>query len=329
MHIRLGVLDKEHQSLLKKIKRKRTELTKFVEQMRSLATEVFHRITPNFQRISDLNTEIHNLFEEIFANKKLSKKNKKNVRAIYLKLQSIGVISPKIHREQDEPELEEPFDNSDGSSSENGGGGYRNPQTDSEWDSPSANRTDDSRKVRQLFLKLAEIFHPDKVKDSETQIYHTEIMKEINKAYQEGDLARLLEIERQHQLGEYIDHNSEDDLSRKCKNLEQQNEILKNQYDNLKRELRQVKNTPEGSMVADSRKAAKQGVDAVEEMLETMEAQINIISEIRDFVKDFKENKMSIDEFVIGPRALRALDREMMEELLEEMMDELGVIRVY
>jgi hypothetical protein len=43
---------------------------------------------------------------------------------------------------------------------------------------------------------------------------HTEIMKEINKAYQEGDLARLLEIERRYQVGETIDSNSEDDLTR-------------------------------------------------------------------------------------------------------------------
>ena len=33
LHIRLAALEKEHQSLLKKIKRKRTELKNFVEQM--------------------------------------------------------------------------------------------------------------------------------------------------------------------------------------------------------------------------------------------------------------------------------------------------------
>ncbi|MFM6476490.1 MAG: molecular chaperone DnaJ, partial [Dolichospermum sp.] len=86
----------------------------------------------------------------------------------------------------------------------------------------------------QTFLRLAEIFHPDKVKDNETQMTHTEIMKEINKAYQEGDLARLLEIERQYEVGEAIDNNSEDDLSRRCKNIEQHNQILKTQYEKLK-----------------------------------------------------------------------------------------------
>ncbi len=59
LHIRLEVLEKEHQSLLKQIKRKRTELKNFVEQMRSLATEIFHRATPSLKKLSDLDREIH------------------------------------------------------------------------------------------------------------------------------------------------------------------------------------------------------------------------------------------------------------------------------
>jgi hypothetical protein len=173
-------------------------------------------------------------------------------------------------------------------------------------------------------LRLAEIFHPDKVKDNETQMTHTEIMKDINKAYKEGDLARLLEIERKYEVGETIDNNSEDDLTRKCKNIEQQNQILKNQYDKLKQELRLAKNTPEGSMVADYKKAAKQGVDCITLMLETMQAQTKIVAEIRDFVQDFKDKKITIKEFLAGPESLRSMKEDMMEELLERMMEEFG-----
>ncbi|MFM6157229.1 MAG: molecular chaperone DnaJ, partial [Sphaerospermopsis kisseleviana] len=142
----------------------------------------------------------------------------------------------------------------------------------------------------------------------------------INKAYQEGDLARLLEIERQYEVGEAIDNNSEDDLSRRCKNIEQHNQILKTQYENLKRELRLAKNTPEGSMVADYKKATKQGVDPIELMLETVQAQTKIVAEIRDFVQDFKDKKMTIKEFLAGPESLRSMQEEMMEELMEKMM---------
>lgn len=331
LHIYLEALEKEHQSLLKQIKRKRTELKNFVEKMRSLATEIFHRATPKLKQMTDIDQEIHALFAEIFTTRKLGKQSLKNIKLLYRNLQLAGVISPKIESQQEDTELDELFENLrqefdfEEESEENRNQHHQRQQ---EWEDNSGTRKDESRKIRQTFLRLAEIFHPDKVKDSETQMYHTEIMKEINKAYQEGDLARLLEIERQHELGESIDNNSEDDLTRRCKTLEQQNQILKNQYENLKRELRQAKHTPEGAIVADHRKAAKAGVDSISQMLNEIEAQMNIVTEIRDFVKDFKEQKITIQEFLNGPGILHDLNQEIMADILEQMLSELqGVVR--
>ncbi len=42
-HERHRILEEKHQWLLKQIKRKRTELKNFLDQMRSLATEIFQR----------------------------------------------------------------------------------------------------------------------------------------------------------------------------------------------------------------------------------------------------------------------------------------------
>ena len=326
LHIRLAGLEKEHQALLKNIKSKRTELRNFTEQMRSLATETFHRASPGFTKISELDKEIHTLFAEIFTTRKFGKQTEKKVKAVYLNLQMAGIISPKFESKQPELELDDIFDDSQ---QENNPRQSQYGETQQELGFSSVNRTDESRKIRQTFLRLAEIFHPDKVKDSETQINHTEIMKEINKAYQEGDLARLLEIEQKHQVGELIDNNSEDDLTRKCKTLAQQNEILITQYENLKRELRLVKNTPEGVMVSDSRKAAKQGIDPIAQMLESMEVRINLVTEIRDFVKEFKAQKITIKEFLNGPESLYSLQQEMMEDMLEQMLSELDGMVIF
>ncbi|MBD2251717.1 J domain-containing protein [Nostoc parmelioides] len=332
LHIRLAGLEKEHKALLKKIKSKRTELKNFIEQMRSLATETFHRASPGFTKISELDKEIHTLFAEIFTTRKFGKQTEKKIKAVYLNLQMAGIISPKFESNQPELELDETSDESQQENNffqGNNSHQHQRGQTQPELGFSSVNRTDESRKIRQTFLRLAEIFHPDKVKDSETQINHTEIMKEINKAYQEGDLARLLEIEQKHQVGELIDHNSEDDLTRKCKTLAQQNEILITQYENLKKELRLVKNTPEGAMVADSRKAAKQGIDPIAQMLESMEIQINLVTEIRDFVKNFKAQKITIKEFLNGPESLYSLQQEMMEDMLEQMLSELDGMIIF
>ena len=324
LHLQLQGLEKEHESLLKQIKKKRTELNNFVEKMRSLATEVFHKVSPNMQTMAELDAEIHALFTEILTTRKMGKQTQKNIQSLYRSLQMGGIISYKPIEEEDDDdeELDELFENDDSQENHQRRRQFWEAEGDSE--SPTVPRTDESRKVRQTFLRLAEIFHPDKVKDNETQMTHTEIMKEINKAYQEGDLARLLEIERKYEVGETIDNNSEDDLSRKCKNIEQQNQILKNQYEKLKQELRLAKNTPEGTMVADYKKAAKQGIDCIELMLETIQSQTKIVAEIRDFVKDFKDKKIPIKEFLAGPQSLRSMQEDMMEELMEKIMGEFG-----
>jgi hypothetical protein len=326
LHLQLEGLEKEHQSLLKQIKKKRTELNNFVEKMRSLATEVFHRVSPNMQTMAELDAEIHALFAEILNTRKMGKQTQKNIQSLYRSLQMGGIISYKHIEEEkendDNEELDELFEDNDSQENHQRRRQFWEAEQDSE--SPTVARTDESRKIRQTFLRLAEIFHPDKVKDNETQMTHTEIMKEINKAYQDGDLARLLEIERKYEVGETIDNNSEDDLSRRCRNIEQHNQILKNQYEKLKQELRLAKNTPEGSMVADYKKAAKQGIDCIELMLETIQSQTKIVAEIRDFVQDFKDKKITIKEFLAGPESLRSVQEDMMEELLERMMEEFG-----
>jgi hypothetical protein len=324
LHLKLAGLEKEHQSLLKQIKKKRTELNNFVEKMRSLATEVFHRVNPNMKTMAELDTEIHALFTEILTTRKLGKKTQKKIESLYRSLQMEGIISYKPIDEDDDEELDELFEENEFQENHQRRRQFWESERDSE--SPSGGRTDESRKIRQTFLRLAEIFHPDKVKDNETQMSHTEIMKEINKAYQEGDLARLLEIERQYEVGEAIDNNSEDDLSRRCKNIEQHNQILKTQYEKLKQELKLAKNTPEGSMVADYKKAAKQGFDPIELMLETIQSQTKIVAEIRDFVKDFKDKKITVKEFLAGPESLSSMQEDMMEQLMERIMGEFGDI---
>lgn len=320
LHERQEVLEKENQWLLKQIKRKRTELNNYVEQMRSVATEIHNKCTPCLKKLAAIDREIHSLFDEIFSKKKLGKKSKKNIQQVYLNLQFSGVISPKIDNSE-EIDLDQMFDE------EQNHDFFHPPQesneqtqeTDRQQEAESVNKTSGTRKIRQIFLRLAEIFHPDKVTDDETQMRHTEIMKEINKAYQEGDLARLLEIEQQYQKLEYIESKDSDDLTRRCSNLEQENEFLKTQYDDLKRELRMIKNTPEGAIVSDYRKAVRQGINPVAQMLEEVESEIKVISSIRDFVKDFLEQKMTIKDFLQGPEILQQINREAMEEMMEQM----------
>ena len=167
------------------------------------------------------------------------------------------------------------------------------------------------------------MFHPDKVADGETQSQYTEIMKEVNRAYAEGDVARLLEIERQHHLQQEIDlaQTTKSQIERLCLQREQDNQLLRAQYENLKKELRTARHTPQGEIVKDYRACQKQGIDAVAEMILELESQVKKIERIRNFVRDFRDRKITIKEFLGGPIGTPVPEEA--EEILEMLLGQL------
>ena len=192
---------------------------------------------------------------------------------------------------------------------------------DKESESPQIDR-DELKKIRQIFLRLADVFHPDKVLDGENRDYYTEVMKEVNQAYQSGDLAKLLAIEKQHQMGEMIDQNSEDDLTRRCARIEQENEFLSSQFANLKQELREVKSTQQGSIVAEFKKITKAGLDPIGEMMAETEAQVQAIAEIHQFVADFRDKRITIKDFMKGPSIFQQMHQVSPEEILRQLFSQ-------
>ncbi len=134
-----------------------------------------------------------------------------------------------------------------------------------------------------------------------------------------------MEIERQHRQGELIESNSQDNLSQKCRRLEEENELLKTQYEGVKQELRLLNNSAEGVMVSDYRKTVRTGIDPIGQMLSQVKAEVQALAEIPDFVKDFHEQKMAIKEFVCALAILGQMSQEIMEDLLEQMLEERGV----
>jgi hypothetical protein len=325
LHERLARLQEQHKWLLKQIKRKRTEVSNFVEQMRSIALEMFERTAPIYQKSSNLDRQVHDLFGEIFAATKWSKKNKQKLEDIYEMLQDAGLISYRIEDDQNDEDrqLDELFEFDEEEINEfheeQSRRYYQQQREENNYSFEELETKKTSKNIRHIFLRLAEKFHPDKVTDAETQNRHTEIMKELNRAYREGDLARLLEIEKNHQSEEIFLAKNEDDQTRQCQRLEHENEILKTQYEHLKHELRLAKNTPEGEIVKEYRKAKREGIDMIAEFIKAIEKEVEALEKIRDFVLSFKNKKISLKEFLKGP----TLGRKMTERERQAMMDEI------
>ena len=329
-HERHRILEEEHQWLLKQIKRKRSELKNFLDQMRSIATQIFQQAIPVYNQLTALDAEIHALFEEILTSRKLGQKSQLEIRRLYRSLQLFGLLSPQVNEDErvDEVLSNSSSDDSNAEPESDFFNQYKNTHhshqdhSDNPFNQPPEQSPPD-REIRQTFLKLASMFHPDKVADGETQSQYTEIMKEVNRAYAEGDVARLLEIERQHHLQQEIDlaRTTKSQIERLCLQREQDNQLLFAQYENLKKELRTARNTPQGKIVKDYRACQKQGIDAVAEMILELESQVKHVESIRNFVRDFRDRKITIKEFLRGP--VGAPVPEEAEEILEMMLGQL------
>ena len=176
------------------------------------------------------------------------------------------------------------------------------------------------KKIRQLYLRLAEIFHPDKVADEADREYCTEVMKEINEAYQSGDLAKLLAIEKQQELGEIINRDSSDDVMRRCAKVESENSFLKNQLENLKQQLRSTKNTQQGAMTTEFKRMKKHGVDPIEIAMSELETQLGVFEKVQQFVSDFRDRRITIKDFLKGPSQIMQPQELSEEELLLEFL---------
>ncbi|MEB3359307.1 MAG: J domain-containing protein [Synechococcales bacterium] len=329
LHQKLATLQEERQWLLKQIRRKRTELDNFMGQMREIVTELFQRGSESFNEVRNLDEEIHALFQEILTKRKLRKRSRHEVEDIYLALQMQGAISFR--------QLEQEWDDDDefGFFSEDEGFPFGGDRTaaggphSSPFEPPPAEPEDASqashrqnRDLRQTFLRLAAIYHPDRASDEDEQMQNTEVMKEINRAYKAGDFARLLELERQRgndSMEAVI--SASDDLEQACQRLERENSSLQDQYEGIKAELRELRNqTQEGMMVTAYRRASREGIDFVEELLADSEMELESLRRIRDFVKDFRDRKITLKDFLAGPKSNRTP-----EDMLAELEDLLGV----
>jgi hypothetical protein len=302
---RLEALEKEHQWLIKQIKRKKTELKNFTEQTRLLFRELYSQGSAYTEKILALDKKIHQLFQEMLTSDRFDKKAKKNIRLVYTSLQKSGIITRNFDEDEilkkltkDDNEEEEDFSKQ----SQNQSQGQQNQQYNrhGEHESPSAVKAENSKDVRQIYLKLAEVFHPDKATDESKKSHYTEIMKEINIAYQEGDMARLLEIEEKYQE-ESISENNPQYLERKFLRLEQENKFLKQQYEGLKEELRSFKKTEQGKMYSEYKKAGSKGFDTKAKYLKEFDYHLKALKQVCTFVDNFKDHRISILEFLKGP----------------------------
>jgi predicted nucleic acid-binding Zn-ribbon protein len=321
LRLRLNFLEKENEKLLKQIEKNRSELHNLNESIQEVGQKIAARSAPLMQKMLEIDNKIHELFAEILTGRKLGKKSRKDIESVYYSLQASGVISPRLSPTTETKNMFDEFEFDNVNTEDWGDPRDREERSRGfgKKEAPQPDR-DELKKIRQLYLRLAETFHPDKVADEADREYCTEVMKEINEAYQSGDLAKLLAIEKQQELGEIINRDSADDVTRRCAKVEAENAFLKNQLTSLKQELRLTKKTDQGAMTTEFKRMQKYGIDPIEAALSEVEAQIGIIEQVQKFVSDFRDRRITIKDFLKGPAQIMQPQELSEEELLFDFL---------
>jgi hypothetical protein len=277
---------RERARLLREAQKKQRQLEEVRQRADRDAQEALGKMAPLLERHTQLVRNLTALFEELLAEPKLSARARRLVLGIRSSLELQGVLPPLTG----EPEVEEQEPWHDPTSSQRP---RREPAR-----APGAPEVASARQVgqerrslRELFRSLARAIHPDQARHEAERARRTEVMKEVTRAYEDGDLARLVELERTWQ-GEQAVAETADSLTR-CRELERLNHELLKQVRELTRRLRDAKQEA---------RDASHGLPP-DELVEQAGRELDGLEIVHDFLCRFRDGKLTLSELSQGPHA--------------------------
>ncbi len=281
----------EHERLLATIARRRTALAQLQQEARAAVTQVARRMGTIVEEAMRLDGEIHAMLDALASDPARSRAEREELRRLHRDLQG-QVISIR-------PDGGAQHATSAGPAGARHAAPPGHPGArieDEHATVPSKPRPADRGVLRGLFRKLVEALHPDKVQDDAAKASRTEIMKQVTVAYQDGDLARLVEIERAWATSEAPPPDAADEaVDRHVAARERTNAELRTQLRALDRELRALRASAEGKLA----KEVKRHGDG--ELAAEADQELRSMRQVRDFVRAFRDGQISLEELLDGP----------------------------
>ncbi|MDX2051728.1 MAG: J domain-containing protein [Polyangiaceae bacterium] len=329
---RLHELRREHERLLREIAKKKQSLEATLAAARAAEVELEAKLAPLHANIARSKAEIRAIFEFFCGPKTpLSRKNAAQVRRLYLQM-----MPPEDELEGAD---EEDAVWEDDAPSSNRGGKERQPRGHASEDEDYSHRST-ARDVasatkpqastdgllRGLFRRLAVALHPDKVQAEAEKDERTHLMKEVTRAYESSDIARLLELEQKwladapSSVGNEVAKEVEATLAAANRELRQQTRALTAEIKAIKQ------STP--TMVQVSQRRGRAPVTEADMMLDELQRMAKVLEHIQAFTVDFREGRIPLSTFLRGP----AIDpdllppeedtfHEVIEFVVQEMME--------
>lgn len=309
--VRAEALLRERERLLREVRKKKAQLERVQQQMSSDAAAASAKMAPLIRRHDALVAELTVLFTELLAPGRVSARARKSLMRLRRLLQLQGVLAPPAETTELEPEvIDEPPPHA-----------RRKSQAPRERVAPPPTSAAEvagaeqvgqqRRSLRELFRSLVKAIHPDQARQEPERERRTQVMKQVTRAYEEGDLARLLELESSWQSEQAV--SEQVDALTRCQALEQINRELLDQVRRLTREVRDLKREAYD---------ASMGL-APDELCERAARELDELEDICRFVESFRDGKLSVSELERGPESLRDLGEiESLDQLLSAFLDE-------
>lgn len=296
----LIALMREREKLLAQIARKKQSLDKQVSSIDELQVHLARAqegMLPLMEQGKKAEQEVHQLFAGLLTKGRLKRQEQRLVREVYDQLQRGGVISPAPDAVgEDVPDwMHDDF--------EPCSCGEHHPSQGSPDGFASARRSaaKGASSLRDIFRRLAIAIHPDRSQTDEDRDHRTEAMKEVTRAYQDGDLARLVELEKAWLSADKAPVETHDEPERRCANLERTNRELRKQLRELERELRELKHSGPVLVAEELGIRGRNSAARVEGLVAEMQGSLDRLHKLRDFVRSFVDGRITFDAFMKGP----------------------------
>ncbi|MBS2015328.1 MAG: J domain-containing protein [Deltaproteobacteria bacterium] len=267
--LRLEKLIRERDRLVAKVARAKRDHARFSERAEEAAGVVRSNVLPLLERHRAVSLEIRRLFAEILAKPRLSPGARKKVKGVLRQL-------------EEEMELGE----------ETEAPARARPSGTAEVASASARGAEQGQSsLRAVFKRVALALHPDRASHDAERARRTELMKEVTSAYDEGDIAKLIDLEKTWtEPAPSEARGSEDEHARRCREIESVNRALRAQVAAITRELRALRRQRLGTLAVP--------IDAV---VATAERDLARLVATRDLVRSFRDGTISLRQFMLGP----------------------------
>ena len=313
--LRLATLEGERDKLLASIERKKIALDVSLEHARRLAHEVFNLIQPLRERALGYVREIADLFRSLLGPKsRLNTRDKRKVQSLYDELREGLALDELIDACGEQ--------RSAGAEAGPAGESQRGRAPGAAERGQSANKPTgkNAASVSALFRKLALALHPDRVRDESEKTRRTELMREVTRAYEQNDLARLLHLQQVWlERGAAPSADGEQALRLRIEELTLTNKQLRRQLRLLRQEEKNVRGASPGAIDECGRFHPAPELEVV---VADMERELARLDRVVQFTRRFEAGAMPVQEFCDGPEFE---PDDGFGEYVEEDLDELFV----